>query len=136
VLDTWSRNAMGLKPSPYASVKGALRAKRIILGDRLESSNPFHWDKVVRNLPGDEGYKPVLPWHMKFRWDGKLASELHQYIDDLRTTTFSKELGWLASSRIAITCSWLGMQDAARKGRDSSQASSGRIVCQDQRVIA
>jgi hypothetical protein len=30
VLGRWLRNVMGLKPSPYASVKGALRAKRII----------------------------------------------------------------------------------------------------------
>jgi hypothetical protein len=74
VLGRWSRNVMGLKPSPYASVKGALRAKRIILGDRREETNPFHWERVETNEPGDENYNPMMPWIQKIRSDGHLAT--------------------------------------------------------------
>ena len=35
-LGRWLRNAMGLKPSPYASIQGGLRAKRIVMGDRKD----------------------------------------------------------------------------------------------------
>jgi hypothetical protein len=121
ILARWSRNAMGLKPSPYACVKGALRAKRIILGDRRDPENPFHWERAEENLPGDDGYEADQPWIRKVRWDGHLGTELLQYIDDLRTTAHSKELAWRASSRIAKTCCWLGLQDAARKRREPSQ---------------
>jgi hypothetical protein len=56
ILGVWSRNTMGLKRSPYGSVKGALRAKRVILGNRWDTSNPFHWEKVCTNMTGDEAY--------------------------------------------------------------------------------
>jgi hypothetical protein len=76
ILGAWSRNTMGLKPSPYASVKGALRAKRIILGDPNELGNPFHWEKVCTNMPGDENYVATLPWIHRKRRDGHRATEL------------------------------------------------------------
>jgi hypothetical protein len=122
IIGAWSRNAMGLKPSPYASVKGALRAKRVILGDRSELGNPFHWEKVCTNMPGDENYVATLPWIQKKRRDGHLTTELVQYIDDLRTTAKDKALAWVASSRIAKICCWLGLQDAARKRREPSRS--------------
>jgi hypothetical protein len=121
ILAAWSRNAMGLKPSPYGSVKGTLRAKRVILGDRKKESNPFHWKEIKTNLPGDDGYKANLPWIQKLRHDGFWATELVQYIDDLRTTAKDRMLAWAASSRIAKVCCWLGLQDAARKRREPSQ---------------
>jgi hypothetical protein len=63
ILGVWSRNAMGLKPSPYASVKGALRAKQVITGDRrVLRSNPFHWETVETNMPGDKAYEARMPW--------------------------------------------------------------------------
>jgi hypothetical protein len=112
---------MGLKPSPYASVKGALQAKWVIIGDRRDEENPFHWERVETNEPGDDEYNPVEPWIQKIRRDGHLATELWQYIDDLQTTAHSRELAWKASSRIAKTCCWLGLQDAVRKRRELSQ---------------
>jgi hypothetical protein len=115
ILGVWSRNAMGLKPSPYGSVKGVLRAKPVITGDWKIKSNPFHWEKVAMNMPGDESYNARMPWIQKLRSDGALATELRQYIDDLRTMAKNKALAWVASSRIAKTCCWLGLQDAARK---------------------
>jgi hypothetical protein len=133
-LGAWARNTMGLKPSPYASVKGALRAKRVILGDRKNPQNPFHWERVWTNMPGDEHYVSSLPWIQKKRRDGHLATELVQYIDDLRTTAKDKALAWAASSRIAKLCCWLGLQDAARKRREPScllGAWAGSTVCTD-----
>jgi hypothetical protein len=104
----WIRAAMGLWPSPYSAVKGSLRAKRIILGDRFQASNPFQWEKIQNNQPGDSDYVANLPWISKLRSDGKVASELLQYIDDLRTTAPDAKIAWAASSRIAKTFCWLG----------------------------
>jgi hypothetical protein len=135
VLGMWRRNAMGLKPSPYNSVKGALRAKKIMLGNRKVKSNPFHWERVELNMPGDEGYDATKPWIMKLREDGSSATELRTYIDDLRTTAKDRGTAWLASSQIAKTCSWLGLQDAARKRREPSQtpgAWAGATVSTDE----
>lgn len=122
VLGIWWRNVMGLIPSPHASVKGALRAKRIILGDHKNESNPFHWDRVETNLPGEADYDASKPWILILRTDGMSATELRTYINDLRTMAMNRRMAWAASSRIAETCSWLGLQDAARKRRKPSQS--------------
>lgn len=121
VYGMWMQNAMGLKPSPYASVQGALRAKRIILGNRHDPKNPFRWHSVKVNLPGSAGYCADLPWIGLYREDGTLAVVLLQYIDDLRINAPDRESAWKASSRIAKILTWLGLQDAARKRREPSQ---------------
>jgi hypothetical protein len=112
---------MGLKPSPYASVKGALRAKQKMLGNRHDSGNPFQWEKVQLNMPGSDDYDPKIPWIAKVMKDGRLAADIHQYVDDLRLTAPDKELAWRVSSRVAKMCIWLELQDAARKRREPSQ---------------
>eukprot|EP00986_Skeletonema_menzelii_P007431 scaffold2926_cov176-Skeletonema_menzelii.AAC.1 len=53
-----------------------IMAKFIAYGDRTDESNPFRWESVVLNLPGDPDYDPTLPWVMKVRKDGHLASEM------------------------------------------------------------
>jgi hypothetical protein len=116
-----TRAAMGLRPSPYGSVKGSLRATRIILGNRFRRDNHFQWESIRKNQPGDEDYLANLPWISKIRKDGLVAAELLQYIDDLRTTAPDDKIVWAASSRIAKACCWLGLQDAARKRREPSQ---------------
>jgi hypothetical protein len=123
---------MGLKPSPYWSVQGSGRAKIMMLGDHKDPKNPFHWKEVVLNLPGSEDYDPSLPWIYKLRSDGRMAVELFIYIDDVRIIAPDAELAWLASSRMARLCSWLGLQDAARKRREPSQEPGdwvGAVVC-------
>jgi hypothetical protein len=105
----WTRNAMGLKPSPYWSVQGSGRAKRMMLGDPTDLDNPFHWAKVVLNLPGSETYDPRLPWIYKRRADGRMAVDLFIYVDDVRIIAPDSELAWQASSRVAKVCSWLGL---------------------------
>ena len=135
VFGRWTRCAMGLRPSPYAAVKGALIARRLILGDRHDHSNPFHWSAVRLNQPGDIDYQSNLPWIMQVRHDGDLAVAVCQYIDDLRTCARDERLAWRASSRIGKVLGFLGLQDAARKRREPSQtpgAWSGATVTSDK----
>ena len=130
-MGKWTRCAMGLRPSPYVAVKGALIARRLILGDRRDVSNPFAWAGVRLNQPGDPAYRPDLPWLMLVRVDGALATSVCQYIDDLRTCAKDEATAWAGSCRIAKVLGWLGLQDAARKRREPSQepgAWSGATV--------
>jgi hypothetical protein len=95
--------------------------KRKMLGNRHESTNPFQWEKVQLNLPGSDEYDPRIPWIVEIMKDGRLAADIHQYVNDLRLMAPDKELAWRVSSRVAKICSWLGLQDAACKRREPSQ---------------
>jgi hypothetical protein len=136
---TWDRPAMGLTASPYQAVQTGTRGKRFALGDRHDKANPFRWDEVALNLPGTHDYEPTLPWISKVRLsDGCIASDLHTYIDDNRSTANSHAEAWGASSRIAKCCAWLGMQDAARKRRAPSRkpgAWAGTIIQTDGTTV-
>jgi hypothetical protein len=135
---TWDRPAMGLACSPYQAVQTSTRAKRIILGDKDQESNPFQWNCVVLNLPGNKNYDPTMPWIFKCRKDGQIAADLRTYIDDNRVTANDESEAWRASSRIAKYCAWLGMQDAARKRRAPSMAPgawAGTIIRTDGQKV-
>jgi hypothetical protein len=106
---------MGLKPSPYQVVQGALRAKRMALGNPKDTRNVFKWEKVKLNLPGMEEYDPALPWIMTHRAKGTIAADINRYVDDLRLTAPTRELAWQASARIAKICASPGLQIAPRK---------------------
>ena len=97
----WTRPAMGLCPSPYQAVQGALRAKRAALGDRHDKENVFAWSSVELNLMGLFYYDPARPWISKRRADGRIASDIHLYIDDNRETAATQELTWRVSTRMA-----------------------------------
>ena len=43
--------AMGMKPSPFMTIRLLLRMMEVVIGDRQERQNPFRWDYVVLNLP-------------------------------------------------------------------------------------
>ena len=83
LFGVWLRNLMGLQCSPYLSVMGASRAKRMIIGDRKDRENPFHWEKVVLNLPGDPEYDCTKPRVMRIRYDGCLATAISKFVDDV-----------------------------------------------------
>jgi hypothetical protein len=121
VIGQWMRNAMGLRGSPYCSVQGCLRAKRHIMGDPKEVGNPFEWDHIELNLPCSANYDASKPWIMKMRKDGDIASEVVQYVDDVRIIAATRELAWQCSSKMAKGLRFLGLQDAARKRREPSQ---------------
>ena len=134
IVGRWVRNAMGLRSSPYNSVQGATRAKILIKGFPASPTNPFQWDRLELNLPCTEGYDATKPWISKWRRDGLRASELVQYVDDVRTVSATEELAWTCSGHVGKTLSFLGLQDAARKRRMSSKrpgAWAGAIVAAD-----
>jgi hypothetical protein len=56
---------MGLRSSSYITTKTALLADEMVMGDRQEEANPFHWDLVMLNLPGNPSYNHGLPWVSK-----------------------------------------------------------------------
>ena len=120
--EAWNRCAMGMGPSPYQTTQGAQRVKELTLGNRMDSSNVFRWCRVALNLPGDEGYDPSCSPVRKLRGDGVLAADVHPYVDDLRETAPTEEESWCASSRVAKMAAYYGLQDAARKRREPSQA--------------
>jgi hypothetical protein len=94
----WTRNAMGLKSSPYLAVQAVTRVKRKFLGDRFDASNPFNWKQCILNMPGTSGYDPTMPWIRKMRDDGTVATDLHIYVDDGRITGTTQESVWSAGS--------------------------------------
>lgn len=57
---------MGLKPSPYCTIKGFNLAFEIIHGDRRGPSNVFYWTVLILNLPGQNNYNPINPRVWKF----------------------------------------------------------------------
>lgn len=129
IWERWTRNLMGFKPSPYNSTQGMGWAEEVIQGDREEAwltahhMNPLRWDSVRFNLPGDEEYEPNLPWVSKVRSeDGRIAADFWTYIDDVRNSGPDEEECWRTGRRVASICSYLGIQDAARKRRPPTRA--------------
>jgi hypothetical protein len=112
---------MGLKPSPYQAVQGALVAKRLALGNPANESNVFQWSWLDLNLPGSKGYRTGFPWISKQRDDGLIVVDVHSNVDDERVTGPTSELTWQGSSKLAKLRAHLGLQDAAQKRREPSQ---------------
>lgn len=127
----WGRCLMGFKPSPYNAIKTALVVEEVAKGDRHCESNPFQWDRVRLNLPGNADYDPSLSWVTKIRKDGLIACDIFTFVDDERLTGPTRELVWQAGHRLAYIQAYLGLQDAARKLRPMNQqggAWAGAVV--------
>jgi hypothetical protein len=127
----WTRCPMGLRPSPYQTVRGMMVAEEVIRGDPSDPNNVFRWDHVEENLPATDGYDPTRAWIVRVRSDGTLASDLFTYVDDQRCTGATEQECWLAERRIGSTNTYLGIQDASRKRRGPSRkpgAWSGSVV--------
>ena len=128
----WSRCCMGLKSSPYLCVQGMLHVTEMIFGERRDDGNAFQWDHVRLNLPGSQHYDPSLPWVSKVRKDGHIASDVFDYVDDLRPTGHDEEACWKATRQAGATINHLGCQDASRKRRKPKQrpgAWAGSVIC-------
>jgi hypothetical protein len=119
-FEAWYRNFMGMKDSPYRSIQMMLRAKVEAYGDRKQHDNPFGWDRVVLNLPGNPQFDSSLPKVMKVRKDHHIASEIYVYVDDARVTAWCKEECWRATCQFSRTLTRLGIQDASRKRTEAS----------------
>jgi hypothetical protein len=138
-MERWEQKWMGLCDSPYRSLQWQVRLKFEVYGDRRVLSNSFHWEKVVWNLPGTQGYRADLPWVMKIRWDGHLAAEVFVYVNDEQVVAHNEDLTWRAGRSYGAGCSRWGVQDASRKRTSPLQTpgpwagtvthtSGGRVV--------
>ena len=117
----WTRAGMGLKSSPYQACQAMMVVEEVIQGDRKDGDNPFRWDDVVTNLPGSDNYDPTKPWIYKVRFsDGKIACNIFIYVDDLRIIGWCKSEAWRTCCRATSVLGYLGVQDAPRKRRNSS----------------
>ena len=108
------------------------------MGNPRDDTNPFAWHSIRLNLPGTADYNPTLPWMLKIRKDGLVASDIAQYVDDVRIMAPTEELAWMCSSKMAKGLAFLGLQDAARKRRMPSQtpgAWAGATVSSDGTVV-
>ena len=138
LIGVWIRNAIDLFSLPFNSIQSIIIAKNIIIGDRKDVKNPFHWNKLEESLPFSESYKASLPKLRKVRLDGRHGSEIVIYVDDVRIVACSVDIAWLYSSRVAKRLCWLGFQDAARKRRRPSRnpgAWAGTVVSSDGDVV-
>ena len=120
--ERWSRMAMGLVSSPYATTRLFAWGMEVVKGNRMDQSNPFAWTEVKLNLPGTESYNPVLPRVFKFNaFEQEIASDVKTFMDDSRGVGATRELCQEATHRIETLMSYLGVQDATRKRRPNSQ---------------
>jgi len=116
--ERWVRLMMGLRPSPYHSIKGFQIALELVQGDRTNPSNVFHWNEVILNLPGAANYNPSQPRVWKFNpVTGQMAAALHSYVDDLRAVGCSESQCWDVLHCVSTKLAYLGIQVAARKMR-------------------
>ena len=87
-LAYWCRCCMGFVGSPYCTIRLSLVAQETVRGDRFDvrlakevpglpraELNPFQWESVRLNLPGDPDYDPREPRVSKRRKDGAIACD-------------------------------------------------------------
>jgi hypothetical protein len=117
----WTQCMMGLHPSPYFTGQSTYYVEELIQGNRMDSSNPFHWQSVRLNLPGAEQYDPSLPWVSHMTSQGTMAGTFKRYVDDLRSIGSSEDMCWQVGHRLSMYLSYLGLQVALRKLRPPSQ---------------
>lgn len=116
---SWNRNLMGFKSSPYNSVRMYLIAEEIIRGDPGDATNPFQWEYVQLNLPGQKDYQPNIAWITKRRKDGSLASDFVCFVDDQRLGASNSKRMREAGHALSTREAYLGLQDALRKLRSA-----------------
>ena len=118
----WNRMAMGMKPSPFMTIRLLMWMMEIVIGDRSERQNPFRWDHVVLNLPGTVTYDPTKPRVYKWNTLSKsIACDCKFFCDDFRVIGPSEATTKRATHKLETTMSYLGIQDATRKRRKISQ---------------
>ena len=106
---------MGLQDSPYWILQWQVQLKFEVYDNWRNTANPFHWARVDFNLPGSKGYRSDLPWIMKIRFNGHLATEVFVYVDDGRPIGYCRDLTWRAAQAYGSGCSRRGVQNASRK---------------------
>ena len=78
---------MGLKLSPYLSIRYVATVEEFSRGDREDKSNPFQQDRVMLNLPCFPSFNVTMPCTYKWSNDAQwIAGDLVSFVDDLRVT--------------------------------------------------
>jgi hypothetical protein len=122
--------SMGMKPSPYNAVRYFYLAEEFARGNPSDPKNALRYDRVKLNLPGSKDFDPTLPMTMK--WNDatdQLAGDVITFVDDLRASGFDSENAWAVARQVAARLQYLGIQDAARKRRPSTQKPGAWAGC-------
>ena len=136
--ESWHRMAMGMRPSPWVTIRLLMWMMEVVVGDRREKTNPFRWDCIKLNLPGDEKYDPTMP--RVYKWNDiseTLACECKFFCDDFRIIGPGAESTRAATHQLETTMSYLGIQDATRKRRKITQTPgewTGSVVLSVEEV--
>lgn len=137
--ERWERCVMGVKSSPYGCIKMDLLGDEVNKGNHVTPTNPFHFDQVCLNLPGDPAYNPSSPWVSKIvSSNQRIAGDVKTYVDDKRPTGYSYAHCRAVARRTASILGYLGMQDASRKRELPSLragAWSGVVCHTDQDMV-
>jgi hypothetical protein len=130
LYERWERLFMGMKPSPYNAVRYFYWAEEFARGNPVDSKNALRYDRVKLNLPGDPAFDPTLPLVMKWNdADDKLAGDIVTFVDDLRACGCDSERAWQVARQVASRLQYLGIQDAPRKRRPSTQKPGAWAGC-------
>ena len=122
VLEQWRRMLMGFKPSPYVTTLSFAWSEELVIGNCTNPNNPFFWDRIIMNLPGQAGYDSSMPWIYKWNSVQKhLPGYFGIYIDNIRTVGSSELHCFKETRQAASRINFLGQQDAARKRGQPSQ---------------
>ena len=76
----------GGRASPYIACMGQQHILELARGQPNNLNSPFHFVKVVLNLPTSITWDPSLPHVMRICKDGELASAQVDYVDDIHST--------------------------------------------------
>jgi hypothetical protein len=136
---TWTRCVMGLRSSPHGCVKMHHLGEEVVRGDHKNPSNPFFFDQIRLNLPGDPSYDPALARVSKINSKtGRVAGDMATYVDDVRPTAATFHQCLRLCHRVGSILAYLGIQDAARKWVPPSQrtgAWTGSVAHTDKNQI-
>ena len=116
--ECWNRMAMGMCPSPWVTIRLLMWMMEIVIGNPKDPSNPFRWDRVILNLPGDSNYNPGMP--RVYKWNAManaIACDCKFFCDDFRVIGPNEDLTQKATHKLETTMAYLGIQDATRKRR-------------------
>ena len=71
--------------------------------ERKDPLKPFQLSHADLNIPGDKSYTPKLPWVVKVRSYGHLASEVFIYVDDVHITAHLELVCWQTAKSFCLT---------------------------------
>ena len=107
---------MGFKSSPFLAIRYLSIASEYAVGDPADELNPFHWSKVVLNLPCSEKFNLTMPWIYEWNERAKvIAGDFVLFVDDFRIVGYLTENCWNCAQRLSSRLQQLGIQEVACK---------------------